>query len=164
MTNPKTQYTPAFREQALEKAYNRGSQTIKSVAEELNMNPWTLKNWISANKHQPQSSTENVTKRPQDWSAAERLKALMEAHGLDEAALSAFCRRKGIFPHHLTQWRKTFEASAWTTDEATQLRELKAAQKTLERELKRKEKALAEAAALLVLQKKFQALWEGKEK
>ena len=40
----RAQYTEAFRQQALEKVYTRGRRTVKAVAEELNMNPWTLKN------------------------------------------------------------------------------------------------------------------------
>ena len=46
----KAKYTEAFRKQALEKVYNRGSRSVKAVAEELNMNPWTLKNWMKSSK------------------------------------------------------------------------------------------------------------------
>ena len=89
----------------------------------------------------------------------------MASHGLDEQGLNALCREKGIFRHHLQQWRAAFEASSSGSSppNASALRELKETNKALERELKRKEKALAEAAALLVLQKKYQALWEEKD-
>ena len=82
----------------------------------------------------------------------------MESHGLDEEALSAFCREKGIFRHHLEQWQAAFVAGGSVVNRA-QLRELKDTNKALTRDLNRKEKALAEAAALLVLKKKYQALW-----
>jgi transposase-like protein len=161
----KAKYTEAFRKQALEKVYTRGSRSVKAVAEELNMNPWTLKNWMKSSKDQSTTKHGASSKRPKDWSPAERLELLMESHGLDEEALNAFCREKGIFRHHLQQWRAAFEAgtSSVSPVKPAALRELKDANKALMRELTRKEKALAEAAALLVLQKKYQALWEDKD-
>jgi len=162
MANQRTQYTPAFRQQALEKVYSRGRQSVVSVAQQLNMNPWTLKNWMTADKKQQQNTDHSTSRRPQDWTAAQRLEALMQTHAMNEQELSTFCREQGLFMHHLKQWRQDFESGQTAKDNATQLRDLKAANKTLERELKRKEKALAEAAALLVLQKKYQALWEDK--
>ena len=106
----------------------------------------------------PQVKAGLQSKRPQDWSLTDRLQILMESHGLDEEALNAFCREKGIFRHHLEQWQAAFTTSG-AADNRLQLRELKDTNKSLKRELNRKEKALAEAAALLVLQKKYQALW-----
>jgi transposase-like protein len=53
----KAKYTEAFRKQALEKVYTRGSRSVKAVAEELNMNPWTLKNWMKS------SNDQSTTKR-----------------------------------------------------------------------------------------------------
>ena len=87
---------------------------------------------------------------------------LLESHGLEEEALNAFCRERGIFRHHLGQWREAFETGTLQSNRS-ELRELKEANKGLKSELNRKEKALAEAAALLVLQKKYQALWEEKD-
>ena len=106
----RTQYTEAFRQQALEKVYTRGSRTVIAVADELNMNPYTLKNWMKSHKETTPSRDVMASKRPHDWNLAERLQILLESHGLDEAALSVFCREKGIFPHHLKQWRAAFEA------------------------------------------------------
>lgn len=162
MAKQRTQYTPAFRQQALEKVYSRGRQSVLSVAQHLHMNPWTLKNWMAADKKQQNNTDQSHTLRPQDWTASQRLQALMQTHAIDEQALSAYCREQGLFTHHLQQWKKDFEAGQSARDTASQVRNLKAANKTLERELNRKEKALAEAAALLVLQKKYQALWEDK--
>ena len=159
----KLHYTEAFRQQALQKVYTREDRTVKAVAEELNINPWTLKNWMKASKKSSSSTHPGVkVKRPNDWSRAERLHVLMESHGLDDEALNAFCRERGIFRHHLQQWRAEFETGT-SSDHPAKLRELKEENKQLASELKRKDKALAEAAALLVLQKKYQALWEEKD-
>ena len=152
------EYTESFRQQALEKVFSRGSNPIRVVAEDLNMSYGTLRNWMKADRNRLQTKDGLRSKRPQDWSLAERLQMLMESHGLDEEALSAFCREKGIFRHHLEQWQAAFVAGGSVVNRA-QLRELKDTNKALTRELNRKEKALAEAAALLVLKKKYQALW-----
>ena len=156
------QYNELFRQQALEKVYTRGSGTVKVVAEDLNMSYGTLKNWMKADKNSSASTVSLRSKRPNDWGLAERLQILMQSHGLDEEALNAFCREKGIFRHHLEQWQAAFAAGGAVANRA-ELRELKDTNKALTRELNRKEKALAEAAALLVLQKKYQALWEERD-
>ncbi len=161
----KTYYTEAFRQQALEKVYTRGSRTVKAVAEELNINPWTLKNWMRLPEKSSTKKEVVSAKRPNDRSRAERLKLLLDSHGLDDEALNAFCRERGIFRHHLEQWQVEFESgtAVISSSDRTELRELKETNKALARELRRKEKALAETAALLVLQKKYQALWEDKD-
>lgn len=161
----KSNYTEAFRQQAVAKVYNRGGRTVNAVAEELNVNPWTLRNWMKSHKKPLTTREAGQAKRPKDWSLAERLQILMESYGLSEEARNGFCREKGLFPHHLEQWRREFEHGSDNSARAdkSDIRALKEAKQALERELKRKEKALAEAAALLVLEKKYQALWEEKD-
>ena len=83
------QYTESFRQQALEKVYTRGSNSIRVVAEDLNMSYGTLRNWMKADKNSAQAKAGLRSKRPQDWSLAERLQMLLECHGLDEEALHA---------------------------------------------------------------------------
>ena len=76
--------------------------------------------------------------------------------------MSAWCRERGLFAHHLDQWRAQFcsvGTASSARSNAPELRELKQGHAQLQRELRRKEKALAEAAALLVLSKKYQALF-----
>jgi transposase-like protein len=158
----KRHYTRAFRRQALEKAYLRGSREVKSIASELNINPRTLFTWMRRDKKRSEKKLISGSKRPTDRTRAEKLELLMGSHGLDEAGLNGYCREKGIFVHHLRRWREEFETGTAPKDD-TALREMEASKKALERELKRKEKALAEAAALLVLKKKYEALWEDEE-
>lgn len=105
-------------------------------------------------------------KRPQDWSRSEQLVALHETHALDEEALQAWCRERGLFAHHLEAWRTAFciDAKSAIPTDAREMRSLQQENDKLKRDLERKEKALAEAAALLLLQKKFNALWEDEVK
>jgi transposase-like protein len=156
----KQTYSVEFKEQALSKVLQRGSRTVGSVADELNMNVLTLRKWMRGSAAAGRSAGSGQAKRPEDWSPEERLLALQESHGLVDEALNAWCRERGLFAHHLAQWRVDFCAGAGRGREnAQEVRELKHANTQLQRELNRKEKALAEAAALLVLQKKYRALF-----
>lgn len=100
-------------------------------------------------------------KRPQDWTAEKKLALVLEAEGVPEAELGAFLRRKGVHEAQLAEWR----AAATAALQPRSRRERKVVNieqrriRDLEREVARKDKALAEAAALLVLKKKAQAIW-----
>jgi len=155
----KLKYSQAFKEQALQKVLQRGDKTIQCIADELNINALTLKTWLKKERPEIMSTQQNA-KRPLDWSPEERLQALLTSHGLEGEALSAFCRNQGLFSHHLATWKQDFiRAKVNQTPSDKHLRD---EVQQLKQELHRKEKALAEAAALLILQKKFQAFWEEK--
>lgn len=166
----KLTYSESFIEQALVKIYSRGKRTIQSVAEELNINPYTVKHWMRNKEKALRSLTQPTAseRRPQDWRAEEQLLALQESHVLTGEALNAWCRERGIFSHHLSSWKTAFcrhqKAATSGMSDNRELRGLKDENEQLKRELLRKEKALVEAAALLILQKKFRALWEGEVK
>lgn len=83
---------------------------------------------------------------------------------MDEASKSAWCRENGVYPQELEQWRAAATQALADPEDAARIshREKKADRrriKELERDLRRKEKALAEAAALLVLSKKLEAIF-----
>jgi len=159
-----TKYPEAFIEQALVKVFSRGHRSIKSVAEDLNVNHHTLKYWMKNKVVTTKNEPSAREKRPQDWTAAEQLAALRATHGLADEALQAWCREHGVFPHHLTDWESAFCADVKeSATDGRAVRTLKNQVAKLEREIVRKNGALAEAAALLVLQKKFRALWEDEE-
>ena len=161
----KSTYAEGFMEQALVKVFSRGDRTVRSVAEDLNVNYHTLKNWMKRESVSKRDGKVIKEKRPQDWSAEEQLVALHETHGLSGEALQAWCRERGLFAHHLTSWKAGFCAEAAAGTSGTRdWRTLKDQNEQLKGELLRKDKALAEAAALLVLQKKFRALWENEGK
>ncbi len=157
--------TEAFIEQALVKAYSRGERTIRSIAEDLNINPYTLKYWMKNRSKHAAVVIPEKEKRPQDWTADEQLMALQQTYGLTEDALQSWCRERGLFGHHLTSWRTAFCAGGKEVAPTSgEMRNLKDENAELKRAILRKDKALAEAAALLILQKKFNALWEDEEK
>jgi transposase-like protein len=99
-----------------------------------------------------------------DWSSAEKFRVVLETMTLSETELSEYCRRKGLFPEQVAQWREACEKANDQAESRQQYSKEKEKQsarriKELERELKRKEAALAEAAALIILKKKANAIW-----
>jgi len=101
---------------------------------------------------------------PQGWSARDKFNAVLQAASMTENETSEFCRSKGLYPAQISQWRTACElANDWDGSQKKEqtklLRNEKSKFKKLQAELQRKEKALAEAAALLILQKKVRAIW-----
>ena len=157
-------YPTEFKEQALTKAHERGSRTLQEIADGLNLSLGTLKNWLKEYGRTQGIELPQSTPAGQ-WTAAQRLTALCESYALKEQALHTWCREKGLYEHQLHLWADEFgqigKQPAHPLEAA--LRQAKQKGEQLERELRRKDKALAETAALRVLQKKFQALWEVEE-
>ena len=105
---------------------------------------------------------------PEGWSSRDKFAAVLEAAALNEADLAAWCRERGLYPEQIKAWRQACEASndraqASTARASQTSREECKRIKALERVLARKERALAEAAALLVLRKKAAAIWGEEE-
>ncbi|MCP5083309.1 MAG: transposase, partial [Alphaproteobacteria bacterium] len=101
-----------------------------------------------------------------ELSSAQKFSIVMETASLNEAKLSEYCRRKGLYPQQINAWRDSCaqaNASASAKVDRAKLNTQARQIKQLEAELRRKDKALAETAALLVLQKKVQAIWGGPE-
>lgn len=145
--------------------------TAAALAMETGIAQSTLSRWLRqastlTGKKMEDDDTKRTTgevdprpRRPQEWTAAEKLHAVSETSGLEAEALGAYLRRHGLHAETLEQWR----ADATAALEAPTERRRSTAEakriKELERELRKKEKALAETAALLVLRKKANALW-----
>ncbi len=105
---------------------------------------------------------------PEGWTSTDKLAAVIETASMNEAELGEYGRRRGIYPEQLRVWRDACErANDWERTATSRItRETKDDKKRiqqLERELARKEKALAEAAALMILRKKAEAIWGPRE-
>ena len=101
---------------------------------------------------------------PEGWSSRDKFAAVLETAALNEADMAEYCRKRGLFPAQITAWRVACEqANDWDRASTARLgkatKEEKRRVKDLERELARKDRALAETAALLVLRKKASAIW-----
>ncbi len=145
-----------------------GARSASALADEVGVSQVTLSRWkreassVGAMKgKRGSSSSKAVTgQRPKDRAAQNKLRLLTEASALSGEELGAFLRREGIHEADLERWRES-SLDGLSGDVVAKSQADRANKKIvkLEKELRRKEKALAEAAALLVLQKKVQALW-----
>ena len=99
----------------------------------------------------------------QGWHAGSRLEAVITTAALNESAKSAWCREHGVYPSELDQWRASCTTALSNPGEARASPQATRAAakriKELERDLLRKDRALAETAALLVLSKKVTAIF-----
>jgi transposase-like protein len=170
----KARFTQSFKIQAVEKALERANDvSLKDIADDLMIGQSTLGKWIGLaqkQKLEPAQNTEvtdmTKAKRPQDWSAKARLDMVISCASLDEEQISELCRQQGLFPHHIKQWKQDFiDGSTVTTTASIRSdnKTLRQDNKALKKEVNRKDKALAETAALLVLQKKVNAIWGNDE-
>jgi transposase-like protein len=101
---------------------------------------------------------------PEGWTSRDKFAAVLETAALNEADLAEYCRKRGLYPAQIAAWRSACEqANDWDRASSARLgratKEEKKRVKELERELARKDRALAETAALLVLRKKAAAIW-----
>ena len=167
-------FSRSFKIQAVEKGLNRSNRTtLKEVADSLGVGHSTLNKWITQSRNQefePVSQSEvnsmKEDKRPQDWTLEERLNAIAACGILDDEAKNAYCREQGIYVHHIEQWKQDFINGSTKTNKSesrSEIKSLKDKNKNLQKELNRKDKALAETAALLVLQKKVHEIWGSDE-
>lgn len=107
-------------------------------------------------------------KHAEAWSSEDKFAVVLETAPLSAVELAEYGRRKGLYVEQIAAWREVCrEANAHSAersrDQREQSRNDRKRIKQLEKELHRKERALAEAAALLILRKKAQAIWGAPE-
>lgn len=139
------------------------SMSVAQVSRDLGVAEQTLYNWRNRVREQGKAVPADA-KNPEQWSGENKLAVVIETAALNEEELAAYCRRKGLYVEQIARWREAATAGVEKTQplSAAERRELQQERKKsrqLQKELRRKEKALAEAAALLVLEKKAQAIW-----
>ncbi len=149
-----------FKKSAVQKYLSRGNRSVNEVLQEIGIASPTIYQWRDqfANVSGMSKST-----KPQARSANEKLKALMEFDALSSEKKGEYLRRNGLHEEHLVEWRKQIEEAFTPKKKSLQERQELAAEKNkvkqLEKEIRRKDKALAEVSALLVLKKKADLIW-----
>jgi len=131
------------------------SATLEVVAREVGIGAGTLGRWREVTLSRPA--------RGRAWTASARLEAVITTAALAEAGKSAWCREHGMYPAELDKWRASATAALSEPEEERAspqaTRQDRRRIKELERDLLRKDRALAETAALLVLSKKVGAIF-----
>jgi len=137
---------------------------VAQIAAELGIHIVNLYNWRKAWRLQGEVVPASE-KDPEGWGATDKFTVVLETAGLNATELSAYCRERRLYPQQVERWRQASqdanEKPVLTLKEQKELERLRAQDqkeiKRLKQELRRKEKALAEAAALLIASKKIQA-------
>lgn len=158
-----TRYAPERKEAVLQRMMPPYNVPIPQLSEETGVCEATLYNW------RKQARGKGVAvpadgKNPENWSTEDKFAIVMETASMSQTEVAEYGRQKGLYPEQIFAWRKTCQAANATAAKQarqmqTKVRGYKKTIRELEKELRRKEKALAETAALLVLRKKAAAIW-----
>jgi transposase len=154
-----SKYSEAFKARVVQRLVGPRAMSANALAAEIGVSQVSVSRWLRVARSVGAMSVPSE-KQKKVWTGAEKLRVVTEASGLSGSDLGALLRREGLHEAQLLSWRKAAEAALGVparprpggSPEAKRIREL-------ERELRRKDKALAETAALLVLKKKVQAIW-----
>ena len=156
-------YPIEFKESIIQKMMPPNAVSVPQLVKETGVADVTLYKWRKEYRDQGIAVPADSS-NPENWSAEDKLAVVVETMPLNEAELSEYCRSKGLYTEQIEQWKQAaltgYQSNVQVAKQRA--REHKKDQKKikqLEAELKRKEKALAETAALLVLSKKCQAIW-----
>jgi transposase-like protein len=152
-------YTAEEKAWVLEQMAPPLSRTVCEMAKETGITTVSLRTWRNEAKAGGVFMP-GTGKREGRWSSADKFRAVLQTATLSESESAEYCRAKAIEPGQLAAWRHACERAndASQTKPAVDVTALKRIEE-LQKELRRKEAALAEAAALLVLRKKADAIW-----
>ena len=159
-------YSPGFKSRMVKRMAGPEGISATSLSDEVGVPQSTLSRWLrTSSTVAPMGGSRNeqddAPKSPRDWSPEEKLQVVVEAMGLGESELGEFLRRKGLHTAQLEEWRAAAETALSAPKKSSRKKKSPEAQriKELEREVNRKDKALAEVTALLALKKKLEAIW-----
>jgi transposase-like protein len=166
----KSLYDPELLAEIRQRMSPPNRESVAEIARSTGVNVQTLYSWRHRWKQEGQLMPA-TSKAPEQWSASDKLAAVIQAAGLSGPDLGAYCRERGLFPKQLARWRQVAEdANSHSAPSMSDQKELQRQNqqlirqnRRLERELQKKEKALAEAATLLMLVKKRDLLWPQNE-
>lgn len=162
-----SKYSAERKEAILKQMMPPANKSVAQLSDENGISTAALYNWRSQLKKQG-VAVPGDGKNAEDWSSEDKFAVVLETAHMNAAGLAEYCRRKGLFSEQIAAWREVCAtANANSRQQAkgmqAQTKDDKKRIRQLEKELNRKEKALAEAAALLILRKKVRAIWGDKE-
>lgn len=156
-------YSKELKQQIMLRMMPPNNETVGQIARDSGLSEGTLYKW------QKEARANGFVipggkKESEKWSTRDKFAIVVKTSTLSEIELSEYCRAKGLFVEQVEAWRDAcMQANGGVAEQATrlekELRNKERENKNLALELKRKDAALAETAALLVLRKKAREIW-----
>lgn len=155
-------YNESFKASMVQKMSGPDAKSATALAEEVDVPQSTLSRWLKDYGRFGSTGGEMSTKkRPQNWSAEEKMQVVIAYDGMDETEQGLYLRSHGLYSVDIQRWREEMLQALSKKRKKKDPKDRRI--RELEGDLRRKEKALAETAALLVLKKKAQAIWGDSE-
>lgn len=158
-------YSSGFKAAVVRKVIEGTGRSINGVAKEAGIYPATLSDWIKQYKAGKLGTEDGDSICPNDRNPSEKLTLLLESKTIEPEKMGEWLRSRGLHSEHLTLWEQELTDTMHDKDTnvRTEIAALRKENKALKKELARKEKALAEAAVLITLKKKYPNLFEKEE-
>ena len=157
-----TKLSTSAKEAVIKKALSRDGKSIKDIAFSHNIGYSTLQKWLREYQNDVIMVESSKETSNQKLTSSERFQHLIATASFDAEATGIYCRKHGLFSFQLKQWKDEFMTQRNDVKkqaENSELKSLRAENKQLKQEVRRKDSALAEAAALLILKKKAGLIW-----
>jgi transposase len=165
MEHSRQRFNDDFKQEAVKKALSRGTRPLAHIANELGIANCLLYQWVK----KFENKTMNQSRNPSScWSSEQKRKAVSNLETLDEQAFGEYIRREGLHKELVLRWSKmvldAFDDHSGVGPLFKQNQSLNVEVRELKQEVKKLEKVVVEASALLLLKKKADLHWAAKER
>ena len=151
-------YKDSFKETMVQKMTGPDAKSATALADEVDVPQSTLSRWLrDCGRFGSTGGDMTPKKRPQNWTAEQKMEAVITYKGMNEQEQGQYLRGQGLYSVDLDRWWAEMLLALSKKPKKRDPKDRRI--RELEGELRRKEKALAETAALLVLKKKARAIW-----
>ena len=158
-----TKHPPELKEKIVARMMPPTNESIRTLTRETGISEATLHLWRKQARKNGFAAPADG-KESERWSPQDKFLIVMQTYAMNEAELAEYCRSKGLYAEQIEAWRDAcMQANGGVAQQSAQyqqaLKQEKKRSRDLEKELRRKESALAETAALLTLRRKARAIW-----
>ena len=158
-----TRYTHERKAEIIQRMMPPNNEAVAQISKEEGITEVTLYKWRKEARIAG-TATPGNGQTGDKWNSQDKFLIVVETLAMNELEIAEYCRKKGLYREQIEAWKSIcLQANGQAFDQAkqfnVQLKEEQKSAKALEKDLQKKEKALAEAAALLLLRKKAQAIW-----
>ena len=158
-----TKHPPELKEKIVARMMPPTNESIRTLTRETGISEATLHLWRKQARKNGFAAPADG-KESERWSPQDKFLIVMQTYAMNEAELAEYCRSKGLYAEQIEAWRDAcMQANGGIAQQSAQyqqaLKQEKKRSRDLEKELRRKESALAETAALLTLRRKARAIW-----